>query len=162
MTDRFERAFQYILKYEGEYVKDVNDAGGETKFGISKRVYPDLDIKNLTKENAKNIYYYDYYENGPFEKIKDENIAIKLFDLTINMGAKQANKLIQRALRSIEKEVADDGIIGPISLKAINDSDPKLLMAALKSESAGFYRLLAHQNTTQQKFLKGWLNRAYA
>ena len=71
-------------------------------------------------------------------------------------------KLIQRALRAAGEQVAEDGIIGPITLSAINKADPTDLLAALKSEAAGLYRLIAQANPSQQKFINGWLNRAYA
>ena len=45
-----------VLKHEGGYVNDPTDLGGETNFGITKRFYPDVDIKNLTKEQAVEIY----------------------------------------------------------------------------------------------------------
>ena len=49
-----------LIEREGGYVNDPDDPGGETKFGISKRAYPHLDIKNLTEEHAADIYYNDY------------------------------------------------------------------------------------------------------
>jgi lysozyme family protein len=64
-------------------------------------------------------------------------------------------------LRSTGKNIAEDGIIGPVTLAAINKADPTDLLAALKSEAAGFYRLIAQVNPSQQKFIDGWLNRAY-
>jgi lysozyme family protein len=80
----------------------------------------------------------------------------------VNTGISQAVKLIQRALQAAGTQVAEDGIIGPITLAAINKADPTSLLAALKSESAGYYRLLASANPSQQKFITGWLNCAYS
>ena len=51
----FEEAVKSVLKHEGGYVNDPKDPGGETNFGISKRAFPDLDIKNLTEEDAIEI-----------------------------------------------------------------------------------------------------------
>ena len=150
------------MYHEGGYVKDLKDAGGETKYGISKRSYPHLDIKNLTRDQACKIYFCDFWMKAKCEQIDDENIATKFFDLAVNMGIPQAVKLIQRALRSAGQTVADDGIIGPITLTAINKADPTDLLAALKSEAAGYYRLIANANPSQQKFIEGWLNRAYS
>jgi lysozyme family protein len=78
------------------------------------------------------------------------------------MGIGQANKLIQRALRATGTQVTEDGIIEPLTLKAINKADPTDLLAALKSESAGYYRLIANLNPSQKRFIQGWLNRACA
>ena len=48
----FEEIIDNVLESEGGYVNDKDDPGGETNMGISKRAYPDLDIKNLTREEA--------------------------------------------------------------------------------------------------------------
>jgi lysozyme family protein len=150
------------MYHEGGYVNDKQDAGGETKFGISKRSYPHLDIKNLTRDQAKQIYFVDFWMKAKCEQIVDENNATKFFDLAVNMGITQAVGLIQRALRSAGQSVTEDGVIGPVTLAAINKADPTDLLAALKSEAAGYYRLIAQANPSQQKFINGWLNRAYA
>ena len=63
MTTNFLRAVKEVLKIEGGYVNNPNDRGGETKYGISKRAYPNVDIKNLTLDKAKQIYYNDYWYN---------------------------------------------------------------------------------------------------
>ena len=57
----FDEIIDNVLESEGGYVNDKDDAGGETNMGISKKAYPDLDIKNLSKEEAKQIYYEDYW-----------------------------------------------------------------------------------------------------
>jgi lysozyme family protein len=158
---KFLKAFDYLMCHEGGYSNDPKDAGGETKFGISKRSYPHLDIKNLTRDQARQIYFCDFWLKGKYEQIKDENIALKLFGLAVHTGIPQSNKLIQRALRAAGAPVTEDGIIGPITLAAINKADPTDLLAALKSESAGYYRLIANANPSQQRFIEGWLNRAY-
>ena len=160
-SGKFLKAFDYVMYHEGGYINDLTDAGGETKFGISKRSYPHLDIKNLTRDQARRIYFVDFWLKAKCESINNENIAIKFFDLAVNIGISPAVKLIQRALRATGVQVVEDGIIGPITLAAINKADPTDLLAALKSEAAGYYRLIAHADPSQQKFINGWLNRAY-
>jgi lysozyme family protein len=159
--DKFLKAFEYLLKHEDGYVNDKADPGGETNSGISKRSYPNLDIKNLTLEQAKEIYFRDFWAKCKCEDIEDENIATKFFDLAVHTGIPQAVKLIQRALRAAGISVTEDGIIGAITLSAINKADSTDLLAALKSEAAGYYRLIANLNPSQKKFIEGWLNRAY-
>jgi lysozyme family protein len=161
-SDKFLKAFDYLMYQEGGYVNDRKDPGGETKFGISKRSYPNLDIKNLTRDQAKQIYFCDFWMKAKCENIDDDNIAIKFFDLAVHAGIPQAVKLIQRALRATGTQVIEDGIIGPITLATINKADPTDLLSALKSESAGYYRLIANANPSQQKFIEGWLRRAYS
>ena len=59
----FNKIIEKVLEHEGGYVNDPKDLGGETKYGITKRFYPDVDIKNLTKEQAKTIYHTDYWKS---------------------------------------------------------------------------------------------------
>lgn len=65
----FSEMIDVVLKFEGGYVNDPKDPGGETNFGISKRQYPNLDIKNLTKDQAKQIYFRDYYLKYDIDKL---------------------------------------------------------------------------------------------
>lgn len=154
-------AIEEVLKHEGVYSNDVDDEGGETKYGISKVHYPKLDIKNLTLEKAKEIYKKDFWVNQHYDEIKDEKIVIKLFDLSVNIGIFWAHRLIQRALRACGEKIEEDGALGVKTLAAINKVDPTDLLAALKSEAAGYYRTLNAINSKRAKFLKGWLERAY-
>jgi lysozyme family protein len=120
-----------------------------------------LDIKKLTQDQARQIYFVDFWLKGKYENINDESIALKAFDLAVNIGILQANKLLQRALRSTGISITEDGIIGTVTLKAINNADSTDLLAALKSEAAGYYRTIVNVNPSQQRFITGWLNRAY-
>ena len=117
-SQKFEKAFQYVIKNEGGYVFDKNDSGGETKFGISKRSYHALNIKDLTLEDAKKIYYRDFWQKGRFEEIRDDLVSTQLFDLSVNLGIRAAVIVLQRALRSVGKTVLEDGLIGPETLLA--------------------------------------------
>lgn len=161
ITDVSDKAIEYALKNEGLYSNDKDDSGGETKFGISKRSYPNLDIKNLSVQKAKQIYKKDFWENQNYKNIKNENLAIKIFDLAVNVGTSRANKLIKRSLRSVNKKVEENGILDDITICLINESDATDLLSALKSEAAGYYRLIVSTKPHRAKYLKGWLNRAY-
>ena len=143
------------------YSNDIDDAGGETKFGISKRSYTNLDIKNLSVEKAKEIYKKDFWENQNYKNIKNKKLAIKVFDLAVNVGASRANKLTKRALRAVNKKVEENGALDDVTICLINESDATDLLSALKSEAAGYYRLIVSTKPHRAKFLKGWLNRAY-
>ncbi len=155
----FNKAFAFVMKNEGGYSNDASDAGGETKFGISKRSYPDIDIAHLTEEQATEIYERDFW--APYASFPDR-IATKVFDLAVNMGHRQAVLILQRVLRCCGAlNVKDDGILGPVTRSAVQVAHQDLLMVALRSEAAGVYRLLAAKNPSQQKFLNGWLKRSY-
>lgn len=155
----FNKAFAFVMKNEGGYNHDLEDAGGETKYGISKRSYPNVDIANLTEEQAAEIYERDFW--APYASFPDR-IATKVFDLAVNMGHKQAVLILQRALRCCGAlNVKDDGVLGPVTKSAVQIANQDLLIVALRSETAGFYRLLAAKTPSQQKFLDGWLKRSY-
>jgi lysozyme family protein len=134
-SNKFLKAFDYLMYHEGGYVNDPKDAGRETKYGISKLSYPKLDIKNLTLDQARQIYFVDFWMKAKCESINDQNVATKFFDLTVHAGIPQAAKLIQRALRAAGTQVVEDGIIGPITLFAINKVDPTDLLAAFFSDA---------------------------
>ena len=99
-SEKFEKAFEYMLSNEGGYVFDKNDPGGETKYGISKKSYPALNIKTLTRSEAKKIYYCDYWLKGNFDKISNQIVATQVFDLSVNLGIRASTIVLQRALRS--------------------------------------------------------------
>ena len=160
--DKFLKVIEVILDHEGGYVDDPDDRGGETKFGISKQSYPYLDIPALDVEAAKTIYFEDYWQPERYHEIRDLSLIVKLFDLGINVGRRMAHRLIQRALRSVGRDVIEDGLLGPKTIAAMNAVDVSALLSALKSEAAGYYRSIAASHPKQRKFLKGWLNRAYS
>jgi lysozyme family protein len=160
--ERFDHIINVILSNEGGYSNNPDDKGGITKFGISSRSYPDIDIANLTKEEAKNIYKRDFWDKYLYKSINNLEVATKFFDLSVNMGHSWACILVQRALRACGKNIIEDGSFGPQTLDAINNVDSTDLLAASKSEAAGYYRTLAAIDKQDKVFLKGWLNRAYS
>ena len=107
MNDRFNKMLKVILQNEGGYVNDPSDSGGETKYGISKRAFPYLDIKNLTIEQAGEIYYKNCYLTCRADTIVNDELAMQVFDHSVNAGASKAIKLLQKCAG-----VTQDGIIG--------------------------------------------------
>ncbi len=158
VDDLFELAIKVVLSHEGGYVNDPTDSGGETKFGISKRSYPALNISSLTIEQAKNIYKRDFWDKQPYKSIADAPIAIKGFDAAINMGASSANKCLQQAVGNLK----EDGVLGPISLDAINSEEPEALLSAFKGKLADYYKSLVVLHPKNERFINGWLRRAYS
>lgn len=165
----YEPAFNRLLEHEGGYTVDH---AGPTKYGITLRVLDvdidgdgDIDasdISALTPADAKEFYHRHWWMNYRYYAITNQEIATKVLDLSVNMGPKQAHRLVQRALRSCDFNVIEDGYIGPKTLDAINDANPNELLAAIRSEAAGFYRLIAEKQPNYRRYLIGWLNRAYA
>ena len=92
--EEFKDGVIQVLNHEGGYVNDPQDPGGETKFGISKRAYPNVDIKNLTRKQAIKIYYDDYWIKTGVVFLPKKLRQI-YFDMTINMGRSRATKILQ-------------------------------------------------------------------
>ena len=149
MTD-FDRAFEKTLRFEGggELVDDPNDAGGPTRWGISQRAYPDLDIKNLTKEGAKEIYRKDYWlkiwpNDDDHETDPEDEIYLrmgwKLYDIAVNQGVPTALKF-------------KDKVNGIGSLYVLSE------LCELQMKRYVEITVNRPQNLT---FLKGWCRRAF-
>ena len=160
----FVRAVLRVLGNEGGFVDLAADPGGATAFGISHRDYPNLDIRNLTRDGAIEIYFRDFWRTGRYSELP-ESIAVKLFDLSINMGPSHATRCLQRALRACSFPTVEDGDLGEVTVVAATRADCSALLAALRSEAAGYYRAtaeLARKGVDgKAEFLDGWLRRAY-
>lgn len=136
MSD-FERAFAATVGHEGVLSMDPTDRGnwtgrrvgvGElrgTKFGISAAAYPQLDIANLTLEQAREIYLRDYWRPIQADAMPWP-VALAVFDLAVNSGVRFAAQLLQRALH-----VAADGAIGPVTVAAVGRADSRGLAAEI-------------------------------
>jgi lysozyme family protein len=160
----FERAVDRVLSNEGGYTRNPADPGGETRFGISKREYPQININSLMREEAIAIYFRDWWQRYHYSDLPGPTGA-KLFDLAVNIGPIHAAHCPQRALRSCGRRVTEDGLIGDETRVAAPAVNQIALMAALRSEASGYYRPLAaseHGHDGSNEFLNGWLNRAYS
>ena len=162
MDERFLQAVEVVLAHEGGYVNDPRDPGGETKYGISKRSYPELDIARLTCEDAIAIYYRDWWQRYGYGRLQDEAVATKIFDMAVNMGPVTAHRLLQEALVFLGYDIAVDGIIGPQTIAAANKADPMRLLQVLRWMAAHHYYRIADQRPQSRAFLVGWLRRAYS
>jgi lysozyme family protein len=146
----FETAVNTTLQYEGGYVNDPNDPGGETNFGISKKAYPNLDIKNLTIDDAKAIYKRDYWDKLNLDTLP-EGITSCVFDSAVNQGIKAASILLQRAAG-----VKDDGVIGSMTLAAVKAKDPAHLIRDFTVQRILMYSTLSGW----QYYSKNWTQRS--
>ena len=143
------------MKYEGGYVNDPDDPGGETKFGISKRAYPDEDIANLSEGRAMQIYYEDYYKKVNADKLP-ERIAWQVFDFGVNAGVARSARMIQRLVGAYP-----DGKIGPTTIALVNRHKGEFPLHILfMSARIRHYLDLTEKNIRNMKYLRGWLLRA--
>lgn len=130
----FAKSLNFVLKWEGEYSNDPSDPGGETKYGISKRAYPELDIKSLTKEDAARIYYRDYWQPLDCDSRPDD-LAMSVFDAGVNCG------------------------IGRVSKWLGEDFQGRELTAEEFNSRREYYYRVEIRESLRNRFLKGWLNR---
>lgn len=133
----FERAFNFVLKWEGNYSNDKHDPGGETKFGISKRAHPNEDIRNLTVDRAKGIYKRDYWQKSACDKLPWP-LSWVHFDCAVNVGVRRANKILE-------------------SIPGSTDIKTKAMSAIDKREK--FYLNIIKARPKMKKFQRGWFNR---
>lgn len=160
MTPKFLRCIDFTLGHEGGYVNDPRDPGGETKYGISKRSYPHVDIKSLTLDQAKKIYYEDWWVKYNYEQIKHESIAKKLLNIAVNTGQSPAVKILQRAINVFGANLDVDGKMGPKTLAAIawiSYDNVEILYRGMCHFQAVYYTSL-----NMPVFLRGWLLRAFS
>lgn len=148
--DNFERAFELVVGIEAGYVNDPTDPGGETKFGISKRAYPNVDIANLTLDDAKAIYVRDYWAACACGQLRWP-LCLFVFDMAVNQGQPAARVMLQRALG-----VDADGIVGPVTLAAANKMDDEALALLLTARA---FRYMQAGNFNIDG--RGWFKRLF-
>lgn len=161
MALTYDQAFERVIGHEGGYTDDPRDRGnwtsgvigkGElkgTNFGISAMTYPNLDIKNITLQQAKDIYKVDFWNRVHGEELHNA-VAYQLFDAAINHGVGNAIRLLQRALG-----VADDGRVGPVTLTAAKTIDTNDLLLKFNAQRIHFYTRISTFNT----YGRGWMRR---
>lgn len=148
----FDQAFSVLMQHEGGLSDDPNDPGGLTRYGISQRSYPTLDIANLTLEHAAQIYRQDFWGPAGCDAVPDA-LRMDLFDMAVNSGVRAAVRCLQRAAG----ETAD-GVLGPKTLQAIQTIPPTRLIARFNAERLEFMTNLP----TWASFSKGWCRRIAA
>jgi len=155
-------AFEELMKLEGGYSADEDDPGGETNWGISKKSYPDLDIAALTKSKAKEIYQRDYWDSIWLDQVVNDFIAAEAFEQSVHMGPAQAIKNVQTALNYLGEGLAVDGVMGPVTLHAMNEWGAKDSIAFLKTLNGvqfSLYLGMVKKNPKLAKYSRGWTRR---
>ena len=157
MLISFDEIIDITLHHEGGYVNDPTDMGGETNFGIAKRFYPDVDIKNLTEEGAKDIYRADYWDKNRVEELPEQLRHI-FFDMCVNQGRGTAVRILQRACVAKGADIAIDGGMGPGTKGAIETYKPSV--DRVRCYRLKHYYDIVNNKPEQEKFLFGWFKRA--
>ena len=161
--NQFDHAINFIFSVEGYVSNSKYDAGGYTKFGIAQKAHPNVDVKNLTLDGAKAIYRRQYWDACRCDDL-NPTLALYLMDFAVNSGVKTAVKGLQKCLNLQVSGKADaplvvDGKIGDKTIAAANGVPDRLLVAAFHAYRVSFYFGLVKKNSTQNKFLRGWMNR---
>ena len=157
MQSNFEKALALVLQHEGGYVNHPSDPGGRTNLGVTQRVWEDYvghkvdeaEMRSLTKELVAPLYRKEYWDAVHGDKLPC-GADYLAFDFAVNAGAFRCIKTIQRALN-----ITADGVIGPVTLKAIQEANAEDFINNFSAAKESFYRGL----TTFPTFGKGWFNR---
>lgn len=159
----FSQVVPLILDLEGNTVSDnPTDYGGKTKYGISKKQFPSIDIDNLTIDGAMKLFEKEYWLRYRLSEICDQSIANQIFLLIINMNPINAGKIVQRAINSSlhTSPCVIDGSIGSNTLTALNSVCSILLGAMLRVEACRYYLALVDNDESQRINFRGWIRRA--
>ena len=154
MNGNFEQCLALVLKSEGGFVNNPRDPGGMTNLGVTKVTYEgyvnrhvdEAEMRSLTPDLVAPLYKKMYWD-----RIKGDALPVGvdycLFDLAVNSGVGKAGKLLQMALN-----LPEDGIIGPMTLHALEARDPQEIIEQVCQERLAFLQSLGTWNT----FGKGW------
>jgi lysozyme family protein len=167
-ADLFGEALAFTLLWEGGYSNTPGDRGGATNRGVTQGVYdayrrtlglPTRPVKSLEDAELRVIYRERYWLAAKCHRLGDRALSIAVFDFAVNSGVARATRYLQDMVG-----VVADGNIGPVTLAALATAlkrDPKLAGRYI-DEREDFLRRIADRSASQQKFLRGWLNRIEA
>ena len=162
----FYKAFHHTFEMEGGYVNDPSDPGGETKFGISKRSYPDVDIAALTPRLAGEIYKRDFWDRLKLDDIDSQVLSTEIFDTAVNCGVGTAARFVQEALNLLggvnHVDLVVDGVVGSKTIATVNGYRyPQSLLKTLNGLQFDRYYNIVKANPSQKKWFRGWLRRVW-
>ena len=157
MKENFEKSLELVLQHEGGYINHPSDPGGMTNLGVTQRVWEawvgysvdEKEMRSLTKELVAPLYKSRYWDAVHGDQLPS-GADYLAFDFAVNAGSFRCVKTIQRALN-----ITADGIIGPVTIKAIQDTNAEDFIEKFSNAKESFYLGLANYPT----FGKGWLNR---
>jgi len=155
MLTKFEDIIEVVLEHEGGYVNDPKDPGGETNFGIAKRSHPDVDIANLTKDGAKDIYKEVYWDKNKVESLS-EDLRHIYFDMCVNQGRGRAVKILQETANAKGAGLKVDGGMGPMTIRAMDGVE----LDRVRAYRVKYYADLVTRKPDLERFYFGWFRRA--
>lgn len=169
----FNKSFSHVMKWEGGYVNDPDDIGGETYKGISRKYWPEwsgwsvvdmmknergfpqsLDDNNELQDLIKEFYQVNFWNRIRGNEIINQDIAEDIFDFAVNAGVKTSSKLAQLASGS-----NPDGIIGKKSIDALNSCNEELFVSKFALNKIAKYVAICNKRKSSRKFFFGWVRR---
>lgn len=157
MNGNFEQSLAFVLKSEGGFAVLPNDPGGMTNLGVTKATYEsyvnrpvdEAEMRSLTPNLVAPLYKKMFWD-----RVKGDALPIGVdycvFDFSVNSGVGRASKALQVAL-----DIPADGIIGPVTLHALDSRDPEEIIQQVCQERLAFMNSLS----TWKFFGKGWTKR---
>lgn len=170
----FKQALQMVLQHEGGYVNDPNDPGGETYKGIARNMNSGwlgwilIDIQkkqanfpaNLSNNSELNteiehFYKINYWDRVKGDQINDQRVANTIFDFSVNAGVSTGSVLAQKVV-----DAKEDGVLGNISIGAINAMQPEQFLSYYTIAKIARYIKIVKNRPSSQKYFYGWVRRA--
>jgi len=176
-------SFQKTMLYEGGYSNDLNDLGGETYRGVSRKNnstwsgwniidsyknkpnFPkSLDTDNSLQDSVKQFYKINYWDKFSGDQISNQDIVNFLFDCSVNLGLFRTIMFLQKSLNILTTDfLVEDGSFGSKTLTSLLNylnKDKSIYLMKLLTTFRGFHYInIVLSNSSQKKFIKGWLNR---
>lgn len=163
MSAIFSKAFPVLLDAEGGEGNSTTDYGGLTKYGISQKWNPDINVHELTEEGASAFYEKRYWEKYRLGEIIDQTIATQCLLLIINMDDHKALNIIQTAINNCGRTITSipiDGAMGSITIAAINSLNRFWLSDRIRVEAIKFYLKRTDEDHSQVANLRSWIRRS--
>lgn len=163
----FDIVLPMILNFEGGYVDDPTDPGGETNKGITMSTFclcshsllglapTSENLQSLTDAQAGIIYKNNYWIPIQGDSIPLQDLANIVCDFYVNAGT-HASSLLQQVIVSMGAMITVDGCIGPATIQALQALDEDEVYEQYKVGRIAYYQRLG---TKYPQFLQGWLNR---
>lgn len=157
----FSKFAPLLLKLEGGFTSNPKDKGGATNMGVTLKTYREFygmdknvdDLRNMTSGEWKHIMKTGYWDRCKADKILSQPVAEIMVDWCVNSGSTGIRK-VQEIL-----SLKPDGIVGPLTLAAVNGHRPQELFDRIKAARKQFYIDIVKRNPAQKVFLDGWMNR---
>lgn len=170
MSDIFQRALKYLSVNEGGFDNHPADRGGATKYGITrgdlskwlKRSVSVDEVRNMTYDTASSIYRAWYWDSLSLDLVKNEAIAIALFDMGVLRGIGWPIKQAQTICNNLRvaPSLTVDNHMGPKTAEALNSVNTRDFIEAYEGVCEAGFRSIVARNSSQKVFLRGWLNRS--